>query len=64
MDCIFGPELITIQLDKKLDSLHFETLLNGISPEKKEVISYCYWDEDQLRSLIAVLLIRKVLIQR
>ncbi|MES2556647.1 MAG: 4'-phosphopantetheinyl transferase superfamily protein [Bacteroidota bacterium] len=64
MNWTFEPELIAVRLDRKLDVLEFETLLNCISPEKKEVIRGYFREEDQLRSLIGELLIRKVLIER
>ncbi|ASS50611.1 MAG: hypothetical protein A3D31_13695 [Candidatus Fluviicola riflensis] len=64
MNYPFEPELIAVRLDRKLDALEFEVLLNCISPEKKAAIRAYYREEDQLRSLIGELLIRRILIER
>jgi 4'-phosphopantetheinyl transferase len=63
MGQILKPELVAVRLDRKLDSMEVEFLLRFISPEKKEVIGNYYREEDQLRSLVADLLIRMVVMQ-
>jgi 4'-phosphopantetheinyl transferase len=57
------PELVAVRLDRKLDSMEVESLLCFISPEKKRVIGHYYRKEDQLRSLVADLLVRMVVMQ-
>ena len=64
MDQILKPEIVAVRLDRKLDSVEFESLLRFISPEKKSVIGHYYREVDQLRSLVADLLIRMVVMQR
>lgn len=64
MNWTFEPELIAVRLNRKLDVQAFETLLTIISPEKRAAIQGYFREEDQLRSLIGELLIRKVLMDR
>jgi len=64
MNCSVEPELIAVRLDRKLNSKELKSLLRFISPEKKKVIGNYYREEDRLRSLVADLLIRMVVMQR
>ncbi|MDH4471935.1 MAG: 4'-phosphopantetheinyl transferase superfamily protein [Fluviicola sp.] len=64
MNYTLGSKLLAIRLDNTPDVLTFEALLLHLSPERRVEIRGFYREKDQWQSLIAELLIRKVLIQR